>query len=138
MLSDLCKAVSTALTLIRDYRAKRNEMIMEIDPDSLLSDEHKAESSDETKLFANAEKGEYDDQLKDYRKGSEFPQAFDTRFRITKSELEGHVNQLVLDKEAAEEAAEDAAEEADIDTLGDEELEDIMSTTHVPLPNQAR
>ena len=112
-LSDLCKAAFTALTFIRDYRAKRNEMIMEIDPESLLSDEHKAESSDETKLFANAEKGEYDDQLKDYRKGSEFPQAFDTRFRITKSELEGHVNQLVLDKEAAE----DDAEEADVDTV---------------------
>ena len=110
-LSELCKAVSTALTFIRDYRARRNEMIMKIDPESLLSDEHKAESSDETKLFANAEKGEYDDQLKDYRKGSEFPQAFETRFRITKSELEGHVNQLVLDKEAAEEAAEEAADE---------------------------
>ena len=110
-LSELCKAVSTALTFIGDYRAKRNEMIMEIDPESLLSDEHKAESSDETKLFANAEKGEYDDQLKDYRNGSEFPQAFESRFRITKSELEGHVNQLVLDKEAAEEAAEEAADE---------------------------
>ena len=56
-LSDLCKAVSTAIKFIGDYRAKRNEMIMEIDPGSLLSDEHKAESSDETKLFANAEKG---------------------------------------------------------------------------------
>ena len=110
-LSELCKAVSTALTFIRDYRARRNEMIMEIDPESLLSDEHKAESSDETKLFTNAEKGEYDDQLKDYRNGSEFPQAFESRFRITKSELEGHVNQLVLDKEAAEEAAEEAADE---------------------------
>ena len=110
-LSELCKAVSTALTFIRDYRARRNEMIMKIDPESLLSDEHKAESSDETKLFTNAEKGEYDDQLKDYRNGSEFPQTFETRFRITKSELEGHVNQLVLDKEAAEEAAEEAADE---------------------------
>ena len=110
-LSELCKAVSTALTFIGDYRDRRNEMIMEIDSESLLSDEHKAESSDETKLFANAEKGEYDDQLKDYRNGSEFPQAFETMFRITKSELERHVNQLVLDKEAAEEAAEEAADE---------------------------
>ena len=57
MLSDICKAVSTALTFFRDYQAKRNEMIMKIDPGSLLSDEHKAKSSDETKLFANAEKG---------------------------------------------------------------------------------
>ena len=55
VLSDLCKAVSTAIKLIGDYRAKRN--IMEIDSGSLLSVEHKAESSDETKLFANAEKG---------------------------------------------------------------------------------
>jgi hypothetical protein len=93
-------------------------MIMEIDPESFLSDEHKAESSDETKLFAK--KGEYDDQLKDYRKGSEFPQAFNTRLRITKSELEGHVNQLVSDKKAAE----DAAEVADIDTQ--DEVEDIV------------
>ena len=116
MLSDLCKAVSTAIKFIGDYRAKRNEMIMEIDPESLLSDEHKAESSDETKLFDNAEKGEYDDQLKDYRNGSEFPQAFESRLRITKSELEGHVNQLVSDTEAAEEAAdEEAVEEADED-----------------------
>ena len=97
-------------------------MIMEIDPDSLLSDEQKAESSDETKLFANAQKGEYDGQLKDYRNGSEFPQTFNTRFRITNSELEGHVNQIVSDKEAAKEAAEDAAEEADIDTQDDEEV----------------
>ena len=124
VLSDLCKAVSTAIKFIGDYRAKRNEMIMEIDPGSLLSDEHKAESSDETKLFANAEKGEYDDQLKDYRKGSEFPQAFESRLRITKSELEGHVNQLVSDKEAAEEAAdeeaaEEADEDADVDTVDD-------------------
>ena len=95
-------------------------MIMEIDPGSLLSDEHKAESSDETKLFANAEKGEYDDQLKDYRKGSEFPQAFESRFRITKSELEGHVNQLVLDKEAAEEAAEEAADEEAVEETNED------------------
>jgi hypothetical protein len=33
---DLCKVVAKALTLICDYRAKRNEMLQEIDPDSLL------------------------------------------------------------------------------------------------------
>ena len=99
-------------------------MIMEIDSESLLSDEHKAESSDETKLFTNAEKGEYDDQLKDYRNGSEFPQAFETRFRITKSELERRVNQLVLDKEAAEEAAKEAAEEAAEEAADEEAVEE--------------
>jgi hypothetical protein len=75
-------------------------MLLEIDPDSLLSDEHKAESSDETKLFANAEKGEYDHQLEDYRSGSEFPLVFESRLRITKSELEVQVKQIVSNKEA--------------------------------------
>ena len=80
MLSDLCKAVAKALTLIRDYRAKRKEMLLEIDPDSLLSGELKAESAFETKRFENAEKGEYNHQLKDYRSGSELPHVFKGRF----------------------------------------------------------
>jgi hypothetical protein len=88
VLSDLCSVVAKALTLIRDYRVKRKESLLKIDPDSLLSDELKAESAFETKLFANAEKGEYDHQLKGYRSESEFPQIFEGRFRMTKSELE--------------------------------------------------
>jgi hypothetical protein len=91
-------------------------MLQEIDPDSLLFEELKAESSFETKLFANAAKGEYDHKLTDYKSGSEFPQVFDSRYRITKTELEELVAQLVMDKEAAE--------EGDVDTLGDEELEE--------------
>ena len=65
VVNDLCEVVGKALTLICDYRAKRNEMLQEIDPDFLLSEELKAESSFETKLFANAEKGEYDHKLTD-------------------------------------------------------------------------
>ena len=38
VLSDLCKAVAKSLTLIRDYRVKRKEMLLAIDPDSLMSD----------------------------------------------------------------------------------------------------
>jgi hypothetical protein len=52
VFNDLCKVVAKALTLICNYRAKRNEMLKEIDPDSLLSEELKAESSFETKLIS--------------------------------------------------------------------------------------
>ena len=116
MVNDLCKVVTQALTLIRDYRVKRNEMWLENDPDSLLSDELKAETAYETKLFANAEKAEYDHKLTDYKSGSGFPQVFDRRFRTTKTEVKELVAQLVLDKEAAE--------EGDLDTLSNEELEE--------------
>ena len=91
MLNYLCKVVTKALTLIRDCLVKRNEMLLEIDPDSLLSGEVKAKSVYETKLFANAEKGEHGHTLADYKSGSEFRQVFDSSFRITKTELEGHV-----------------------------------------------
>jgi hypothetical protein len=65
VLSYLCKAVAKALNLIRDYRVKWNEILLEIDSDSLLSDELKAKSAYKTKLFANTEKGVYDHKLTD-------------------------------------------------------------------------
>jgi hypothetical protein len=57
VVTDLCKVVAKTLALICDYRAKRNEMLQEIDPDSLLSEELKAESSFETKLLKKGREG---------------------------------------------------------------------------------